>query len=436
MSRSPKTNPNNPNPNPLLLYHHQNQNQNQNQSTKRSRSLSLPDIFFKDQALKHVLLKMHLNHHSSLSTTPSPPSSPDTTTRLKYLSLDSLAPDPTSLLSDHLLSLIFSKLPISQYFSNSLVCRRWLYLHGRLVQSLKLYDWSFLDSGRVFHRLPNLSDVNIVHACIRVPRNSSILVTRKYFSVHLDSKLSENRFIDEGNLLPTRAIDKGLKLLAESYPNLRRLVAIGASEDGLSSVAKECQILQELELHSCGDLSLRGISGCMNLQIVKLIGCVDGFYSSVVSDIGLTILAQGCRRLVRLELCGCEGSYDGIKAIGQCCQMLEELTLCDHRMDGGWLAALSFCGNLKTLRLQSCKSSIDSSPGPDEYLGSCPTLEGLHLQRCQLRDKQAVGALFSVCRDVKEIVLQDCWGLGNEVFGLASICRYEPFDIIVVMQFL
>nr|POE51393.1 f-box protein [Quercus suber] len=106
---------------------------------------------------------------------------------------------------------------------------------------------------------------------------------------------------------------------------LNHVVIIRASEDGLLSVAKECH----------------------------LIGFVDGFFGSVVSDIGLTILAQGCRRLVRLELCGCEGSYDGIKAIGQCCQMLKELTLSDHKMDGGWLAAVLFCGNLKILKLQS-----------------------------------------------------------------------------------
>ncbi|PWA89975.1 chromatin-remodeling complex ATPase chain [Artemisia annua] len=30
-----------------------------------------------------------------------------------------------------------------------------------------------------------------------------------------------------------------------------------------------------------------------------------------------------CPRLLKLELVGCEGSYDGIKAIGQCCQMME-----------------------------------------------------------------------------------------------------------------
>ncbi|XP_061997024.1 F-box protein At5g51370-like [Rosa rugosa] len=381
---------------------------------KRPRTHSLPD-----QVLKHVIFKMHLHNDP-------PPSSTAPTTPLsafRSLTLDPTRPDYTSLLSDELLLLIFAKLPESQYLLNSLVCRRWLYLHGRLVRSLKVLDWGFLDSGRVFARFPNLAEVDIVHSCIRSPRSSGIIVTRRGLSVHVDSLFSSGGgFIEEMDVLKQSVVDDGLRLIANSYPNLRRIAVIGAGVDGLLSVAEECQTLQELELHCCGDLALKGISGFRNLQIVKLIGCVDGFYSAQISDIGLTILAQGCRRLVKLELCGCEGSYDGIKAIGQCCQMLEELTLNDQRMDEGWLAALQFCGNLKTLRLESCQS-IDSSPGPDEYLGSCGTIEELHLLRCQVREKDGMKALFSVCEAVKEVALQDCWGLVDEVFGFANICR-------------
>ncbi|KAL5571618.1 hypothetical protein UlMin_021215 [Ulmus minor] len=354
----------------------------------------------------------------SLSSTPSrSPSSP-----LSEPDLDPPAPNFTSLLSDELLLFILTKLPISQYSHNSLVCKRWLYLHGRLLRSLKILDWGFLDSGRVVDRFPNLTEVDLVHACIRSPRNSGILVTHKSMSVHVDSLFSPNGFVEESDVLRPSVIDQGLKLVGEWFPNLRRIAAIGASEIGLLNIARECQTLQELELHCCGDFALKGVSGFKNLQIVKLIGCIDWFYSSVISDIGLTILAQGCTRLLKLELRGCEGSYDGIKAIGQCCQMLEELTLVDHRMDGGWLAALSYCGNLKTLKLQSCKI-IDSSPGPDEHLGSCHTIEELHLQQCQVRDKQGMKALFLVCEPVREIVLQDCWGLADDVFSLATICR-------------
>lgn len=241
--------------------------------------------------------------------------------------------------------------------------------------------------------------------------------------MHLNTGFSPICRILEENLLSVDVIDRGLRLLAGGCPNLSKLVVVGASQIGLMSVAEECLTLQELELHGCNDNILRGIAGCRNLQILKLVGCVEGFYSEAVSDIGLTILAQGCRRLVRLELCGCEGSFDGIKAVGQCCQMLEELTLCDHRMDGGWLAGLSYCENLKTLRFQSCRT-IDSNPGPDEYLGSCPALESLHLQKCHLRDKQSVRAMFSVCQTVKDITIQDCWGLEDEIFCSATFCRY------------
>ncbi|KAG0449321.1 hypothetical protein HPP92_020670 [Vanilla planifolia] len=146
-------------------------------------------------------------------------------------------------------------------------------------------------------------------------------------------------------------------------------------------------------------------------------------YWAGVSDVGLTILAHGCRRLVKLDLGGCEASFDGISAIGRCCAMLEELTICDdRRMEGGWLAALSYCGNLKTLRLQSCRK-IDCLPVPLEHLGTCPAIERLLLERCQLRDKTSLKALFMVCETVKEIGFQQCWGLDDDMFGISIICR-------------
>ncbi|KAJ4827653.1 hypothetical protein Tsubulata_008275 [Turnera subulata] len=421
MSNSPvkktttTTNPN-PNPNPSLLA----------PIKTRTKTLSFSDNWFRDLlSPKHAsprrkMMQQQFNHHHHKN------SDPDLSAIAKglhSLTLHPPAPDHTSLLTDHLLLKIFSRLPASQYVPNSLVCKRWLHLHGRLVQSVRVSDWSFVNSGRVFSRFPNLTSIDIVRAGIRTPQNSSsIVATDKSLSVPLGTRFSPDGFLGGSDLLPSGMVDQGLGLIAKWYPNLRRIAVIGAGEDGLVSVSSNCDILQEMELHCCGDFSLKGISGCRNLQVVKLIGCVFGFYNSVVSDIGLTILAQGCRRLVKLELCGCEGSYDGIKAIGQCCQMLEELTVCDHRMDGGWLAALSFCGNLKTLRLQSCKS-IDVSPGPEEHLWSCPALEELHLEKCQMRDKQAVKALFLVCQTVKEIVLQNCWGLEDEVFATVGVCR-------------
>ena len=60
-------------------------------------------------------------------------------------------------------------------------------------------------------------------------------------------------------------------MIAEKYPNLQKLVAIGASEEGLLRIAYNWSTLQELKLHCCGDLALKGISRIKNLQVVKLI---------------------------------------------------------------------------------------------------------------------------------------------------------------------
>ncbi|CAL5339181.1 unnamed protein product [Camellia sinensis] len=254
-----------------------------------------------------------------------------------------LLSDPISLLSDQLLLQILSKLPQSQTKSNFLVSKRWFNLQGHLVRSLKLLDWNFLSFGCLFLRFPNLIHVDLIHGCVVSPKNSGILLTCNLVSLHIDSNVFPNGFVLENYMSSIDEVDSGLKSLAGGYPNFRKLMVINASEIGLLSVVEECPTLQELELHRRNDQVLHGIMAFQNLQILKLIGFVDGFYGSLVSDIGLTMLAQGCKRLVKLELSGCEGSYEGIKAIRQCCQMLEELTLINHRMDGGWLSALSYC---------------------------------------------------------------------------------------------
>ncbi|XP_050225357.1 F-box protein At5g07670 [Mercurialis annua] len=389
---------------------------------KKMRPLSWSDFWLKNtKPLKQAVFAMQLQ---SLSN-PTPTDYTDSKIKNKTQTQTLINIDRTLLLSDELLLKILSKLPDTQKNPNFLVCKRWLNLQGRLVRSLKVLDWEFIESGGLISRFPNLTHVDLINGCFNTPTNSSIWLNHRVFSMQIDSGVSgfgPNWNVCEQNLLAVDVVDRGLKALAGSCPNLRKLSVIGASELGLLSVAEECLTLQDLELHKCNDNVLRGIAACGNLQILKLVGNVDGLYRSLVSDIGLTILAQGCKRLVKLELSGCEGSFDGIKAIGQCCQMLEELIFCDHRMEDGWLCGLAYCENLKTLRFSSCKK-IDLHPGLDEYLGSCPALERLYLQKCQLRNKKNIRAVFKVCENVRDIVIQDCWGLDSDTFSSASVCR-------------
>ncbi|KAH9331728.1 hypothetical protein KI387_003836 [Taxus chinensis] len=347
--------------------------------------------------------------------------------------------DFTLLLSDEILVRILTKLLPQDDPSCplSLVCHRWLRLQGLLRHSIKLHDWDFLAHGRMISRFPNLTDFDLTRACIPAPESTGILLTHASLTIPLSG--SEDSFDRwEERLLAPSSYDRGLKVLAQGCPGLQKLSVIDVmkglslgdsnteprdSQAGLARIANGCTMLQEMELYQCTDESLRAISACKNLQILRLVGSADGFFHRfVISDIGLTILARGCSRLVKLELTGCQGSYDGIAAIGQCCFMLEELTLCNHDFDEGWIAGLSFCSNLKTLRLLSCRK-IDSNPGPVEHLGYCPALERLQVQRCNMRDRQGSAALILVCGAVRELELQDCWGLEDDIFSLVVNCR-------------
>uniref|UniRef100_A0A7N0REQ3 F-box/LRR-repeat protein 15-like leucin rich repeat domain-containing protein n=1 Tax=Kalanchoe fedtschenkoi TaxID=63787 RepID=A0A7N0REQ3_KALFE len=355
-------------------------------------------------------------------------------------------PAPFDSVPDQVVIRVFMKLSESQRKVASLVCKRWLGLQSRLVESVRVLDWGFLESGRLVERFKDLRDVDLADACVKSNGSNcrSVVLSWRSISVDLsdrwvvdgDRDLTDMCSVNENLFLSKDEVDEGLTALSAAFPRLRKLVTVAGTEMGLLSVAERCVTLQELELRRCCDNTLRAIAAFENLQVLRLVGNVgecdtldgrncSGNFTSV-TDIGLTILAQGCKRLVELELSGCEGSYDGVKAVGQCCQMLEELTLTDHKLDDGWLAGLSYCQNLKNLSLRSCKK-IDDCPGPEEYLGCCPSLERLHLEKCQLRSSEGLKALLVVCDAVREIVLQDCWVLGDDMFILIRTCRRVSF---------
>ncbi|CAH8382311.1 unnamed protein product [Eruca vesicaria subsp. sativa] len=330
--------------------------------------------------------------------------------------------DRTLSLPDSLLLRILQNLPDTQNQNDavSLVCKRWLNLQGRRLRTLKLLDWEFLSSGKLTSRFPKLTTVDLSTACMN-PRSNTLLC-HKTTSFHVSPDSSNW----EENLLHSEVIDRGLRVLAKGSSDLTKLVVINASEFGLLGLAEHCSDLQELELQKCNDNILRGISAFESLRVLKLVGSVEGLYTSSVSDIGLTILAQGCKRLVKLEVSGCEGSFDGIKAIGQCCEFLEEFSVCDHKMDDGWIAGLSYFRSLKRLSVLSC-GKIDSCPGPEVMLRSCPRLESLGLERCCLSDREGMRALFKVCDGVSKVCVKDCWGLDDDSFSLTKAFRRVRF---------
>ncbi|KAL1565204.1 F-box protein-like protein isoform X1 [Salvia divinorum] len=388
-----------------------------------------PRWFKSKKAFNNVLFAMRLNNNKQQPLTPKstnqniPPPSSRRASKIHHFPPTDLVLDKTSLLSDQILLKILSNLPKSQRDSNCLVSKRWLNLQGRLVTSIKLLDWYFLVSGRLLLRFPNLVKIDLVNGCILSPQNLGVSVTNELVSFHGGSDCFHRRdwFSPENYALSGEEIDRGVRVLAAGFPNLTKLVVMNATEMGVLTLAEECPKLQELELRMCSDRVLRGIAACQNLQILQLSGSV--------SDVGLIILAQGCKKLTKLELNGCRGGYEGVKAIGQCCSLLDELTLTNLDMEDGWMLGLPFCESLKSLRLVSCKkissdvSDKSDANDDDDDLGYCPVIKNLRLDKCQMRDKKSLTDLFLICRNARELVLQSCWGLSDEVFGAAAGLR-------------
>jgi hypothetical protein len=100
--------------------------------------------------------------------------------------------DVTSVLSDEILLHMFRLLSPSSSSSSSnysLVCKRWMRLYGLLRLSIKVQDWTFLETGRMSIRFPNLTDVDLTRASVVLPavsnKGSSILLTHQGLTVQL-----------------------------------------------------------------------------------------------------------------------------------------------------------------------------------------------------------------------------------------------------------
>jgi F-box and leucine-rich repeat protein 2/20 len=183
-----------------------------------------------------------------------------------------------------------------------------MHLAGRLRCRLAVRDWAFV-AHRLPYCLPDVADLYLFPASIAAPTTllhaSSPLLICGELSLTLDTSADPPpgacQFLDDD------VLDRGLMAVAASFSSLRCLSAIAAAESGgLLAIAGGCPTLQELELHRCIDLALRPVSAFAHLQIFCIVTASPALYGtsegSGVTDIGLTILAHGCKRLVKLEL--------------------------------------------------------------------------------------------------------------------------------------
>nr|CAD1844886.1 unnamed protein product [Ananas comosus var. bracteatus] len=376
---------------------------------RRHRLKSWPDLWFGDAPPKHVVVKMqHLGDQTlALDRPPAAPAAADLTARL----------------SDELLLRILAALPDHLRGPSSLVSKRWLRLAGRLRRSLTLLEWRFLHR-RLALRFPDLTDLDLVPASFSSSSASTSAAVLNRGPVSVPSSPTPTLPSATAASSPGRHRPWSRRCRAElprSPQALRRRPnrlpvgphrrrrwlphssGAGAPPMHRSRPPPHLRIQQPPDPPPC------------RLRRGFLRWARGHRHRPHHPRPWMQAPRQARARRVRGELRRDLRN----RAVLRDARGAHDLRPPDGRRVARRALLLR---KPQDAEAGGCRR-IDTDPGPIEHLGSCAAIERLQMQRCQLRDRRSLHALFVVCEAAREIVFENCWGLDNEMFSSASICR-------------
>ncbi|CAK8574776.1 unnamed protein product [Lathyrus sativus] len=193
----------------------------------------------------------------------------------------------------------------------------------------------------------------------------------------------------------------------------------GVGDDSLSNeVFKQgCKTLKKLDISGCHNISHTGLS-----RLTSISRCVEQLVLADGSPVTLA-LVDSLNKLSMLQSIifdGCTITCDGLKAIGNLCISLKELSL--SKCVGVTDEALSFLvskhRDLRKLDITCCRKITDVSIA--SITNSCRSLTSLKMESCTLVSSEAYILIGQKCHFLEELDLTD-----NEIDdeGLESISR-------------
>ncbi|PQQ12320.1 F-box/LRR-repeat protein 3 [Prunus yedoensis var. nudiflora] len=194
----------------------------------------------------------------------------------------------------------------------------------------------------------------------------------------------------------------------------------GIDDDSLSGLKHGCKSLKKLDISSCQNITHIGLSSLTS-------GSGSGRLSRanhIVTWLSVTLaLADSLKKLPMLQsikLDDCPVTYAGLKAIGNWCASLRELSLskCAEVTDESLSSLLTKHKDLRKLDITCCRKITYASI--DHITNSCTALTSLRMESCTLVPREAFVLIGQRCQFLEEIDITD-----NEVDdeGLKSICR-------------
>ncbi|XP_061375828.1 F-box/LRR-repeat protein 3 isoform X1 [Gastrolobium bilobum] len=200
----------------------------------------------------------------------------------------------------------------------------------------------------------------------------------------------------------------------------------GIDDDSLvDDVFKQgCKTMKKLDISSCQNISHIGLS-----KLTTISGGIEQLVLADGSPVTLAF-ADGLNKLSMLQsiiLDGCLVTSDGLRAIGNLCISLRELSL--RKCLGVTDEALSFLvskhKDLRKLDITCCRKITNVSIA--SIANSCISLTSLKMESCTLVPREAFILIGQKCHYLEELDLTD-----NEIDdeGLKSISRCSRLSIL------
>ncbi|XP_050209618.1 F-box/LRR-repeat protein 3 [Mercurialis annua] len=229
-------------------------------------------------------------------------------------------------------------------------------------------------------------------------------------------KCKEIRSLDLSYLpITNKCLSSILKL--ENLEDLVMEGCFGIDDDSLTALKHGCKSLKKLDMSSCQNISHVGLS-----SLIGGAGRLEQLTLAYGSPVTLA-LANGLKQLSLLKsvrLDGCMVTSAGLKALGNWCISLEELSLskCVGVTDDGLSCLITKHREMRKLDITCCRKITDVSIS--HIASSCTNLTSLRMESCSLVSREAFVLIGQRCQFLEELDLTD-----NEIDdeGLISISR-------------
>ncbi|GFS38551.1 RNI-like superfamily protein [Actinidia rufa] len=178
----------------------------------------------------------------------------------------------------------------------------------------------------------------------------------------------------------------------------------GIDDDSLAVLKQGCKSLETLDMSSCHNVSHVGLSsltsGAASLRQLILA------YGSPVTP-ALSDSLQKLSTLQSIKLDGCPVTCSGLKAIGNWCVSLREISLskCMGVTDEGLSSVVTKHKDLRKLDITCCRQITHVSIA--HITNSCASLTSLKMESCTLVPKEAFALIGQRCHLLEELDLTD-----------------------------